>query len=69
MEPPCSLGLGLEFWKDVKESCQATIRTMQTTSPEKQAVSVYQQCYEQFKALYPALKPSFASMGFGSQAS
>ncbi len=61
-------GVGIGVWKDVKESCQAAIRTLQTTIPEEQAVGVYQQSYEQYKALYPALKPTFNSIGLSSQA-
>lgn len=58
-------GVGIGIWEDVNESCKATIKILETTSPNQRAVKIYQQSFEQFEALYPALKPSFDSIGSG----
>jgi len=53
-------GVGAGIWKNVEESCQATIRILQSTQPRIEAVKIYQESYPQYQALYPALKPTFA---------
>jgi xylulokinase len=54
-------GVGAAVWKDVLECCQATVKTLQSTQPGKEAVKIYQECYTQYQALYPALKPTFTA--------
>jgi len=58
-------GVGVGIWRDVKESCQATIKTLQSTQPQITAVKIYQESYIQYQALYPALKPTFNAVGTG----
>jgi len=55
-------GVGAGVWKTVEESCAATIKTMEKTVPNKDAVNVYEQYYRQYTALYPALKPTFDNL-------
>jgi xylulokinase len=56
-------GVGAGWWRDVPEACQATIRITGQTSPDPGQVSVYQDLYRTFRALYPALKPTFHAIG------
>jgi xylulokinase len=57
------LGLvGTGEYGSVPEACRATIREVQSTSPQADKVAVYKRGHEVFKALYPALKPLYASM-------
>jgi len=55
-------GVGAGAWKSVEESCAATIRTLQSTNPRPDAVKTYASYYQQYTALYPALKPSFNTL-------
>jgi xylulokinase len=55
-------GVGAGVWKTVEESCNATIKTMEKTVPNKKTVDVYEEYYRQYTALYPALKPSFNNL-------
>jgi xylulokinase len=52
-------GVGVDSWGSVEESCQATIRILQSTQPRMEEVQIYQEAYAQYQALYPALKPTF----------
>jgi len=52
-------GVGCGVWKTVEESCNATIKTLESTVPNPGAVAAYDQVYQQYIALYPALKPTF----------
>jgi xylulokinase len=52
-------GVGCGVWKTVEESCAATIKTLESTTPNQGTVAVYEAYYQQYTALYPALKPSF----------
>jgi xylulokinase len=56
-------GVGAGEWATVEESCQAVIRTSQSTRPNSQAVEVYEKIYPLYKDLYYALKPTFDSVG------
>jgi xylulokinase len=52
-------GVGAGHWKSVQESCQIAIQTVESTQPHSAAVRVYAELYPLYKALYPALKPTF----------
>jgi xylulokinase len=52
-------GVGTGIWKSVEEACAATIKTLGRTVPDPRAVAAYEPYYRQYRALYPALKPSF----------
>jgi len=55
-------GVGVNHWKSVKESCDATIKTLENTTPQSGAVKTYEEFYGKYTALYPALKPTFDSL-------
>jgi xylulokinase len=52
-------GVGANAWNSVPEACAATVKTLEQTSPQANAVQAYQSYYQQYRALYPALKPTF----------
>ncbi len=52
-------GVGAGHWTTVQESCQAAIRTVESTQPQPAAVRKYAELYPLYKGLYPALKPTF----------
>ena len=52
-------GVGAGHWKSVQESCQIAIHTVESTQPHFAAVRMYAELYPLYKALYPALKPTF----------
>ena len=55
-------GVGVHAWDDVLQSCQATIRTMEKTQPQPETVRLYDQSYEIYRSLYPALKPFYEAV-------
>jgi xylulokinase len=55
-------GVGAGAWKSVAESCNATVRTLASTSPNPVQVSIYDEYYQQYTALYPALKTNFGNI-------
>jgi xylulokinase len=55
-------GVGVGTWKSVPEACQATIRTVERTAPNAQAAALYEKLYQEYRALYPALSPSFNAL-------
>jgi xylulokinase len=57
-------GVGAGAWPNVVAACNATIQITGSTAPDSTA-SDYQKLYPQYRALYPALKPSFDALGAG----
>ena len=55
-------GVGANAWSSVAESCQATVKTVEQTGPRLDTVARYESAYGQYRALYPALKPSFQAL-------
>ncbi len=55
-------GVGAGAWQDIFTACKETIKITGHTSPDPKQVEVYQNSYQIYKALYPALKNSFAQM-------
>ncbi len=55
-------GVGAGNWGDVPSACQAAIKITGTTVPDEREHEIYQQAYPIYKALYPALRPSFRMM-------
>jgi xylulokinase len=53
-------GVGGKFWESVEEACDATVRVEQRVRPEPADVKLLKLQYENFRCLYPALKPLFA---------
>ncbi len=52
-------GVAAGAWSSVPEACAATVKTLSCTAPQPQAVAAYEGFYAQYRALYPALKPTF----------
>jgi xylulokinase len=60
-------GVGYGAWPDVQAACAQTIKIVGRVSPEDKHVKLYEQMYEQYRALYPALKTTFnnlSTLGF-----
>jgi xylulokinase len=55
-------GVGAGLWPDVEAACAATIRITGSTAPDTRHASIYARMYEQYQALYPALKPTFDAL-------
>lgn len=55
-------GVGAGAWPDVPSACAATIRITGQTLPDPSQIEAYRKAYPQYRALYPALKPSFAAL-------
>lgn len=55
-------GVGAGFWKDVFEACDATVKVLDKTEPHSEHISLYNQIYREYQALYPALKPTFNAL-------
>jgi xylulokinase len=55
-------GVGAGVWADVPSACAATIQITGTTRPSPQRAESYRMAYPIYRALYPALKPSFDRM-------
>ncbi len=55
-------GVGAGVWSDVDEACSATITVTGDTKPIAENVDRYQPYYEQYRALYPTLTPTFHAL-------
>lgn len=56
-------GVGAKWWNSVEQACDAVVKVQKRVSPEASAVDVMRRQYENYRMLYPALKPLFAHMG------
>lgn len=56
-------GVGAGVYKTVEEACEAVVKITGTTSVNQQTSSTYQQYYDVYRALYPALKDQFGAIG------
>lgn len=52
-------GVGAGAWPDVDAATRRTIHVTGSTSPDPAAVTTYDRAYHSYRALYPALKPTF----------
>ncbi|MBW3625060.1 MAG: xylulokinase [Armatimonadetes bacterium] len=52
-------GVGAGVWPSVQEACRATIKVEQQTAPHADHVPIYNDFYEVYRGLYPALKSLF----------
>jgi xylulokinase len=50
-------GVASGVYASVAQACDATVRVIEQTLPQPAEARVYAELYEQFRALYPALKP------------
>jgi xylulokinase len=59
-------GVGTGSWDTVQDACQATVRTLAPTQPIPSNVRAYKAFYQEYRALYPALKDSFKALSLKS---
>jgi xylulokinase len=59
-------GVGAKFWASVDEACDAVVKVQQRVEPNLSAVKALAIQYENFRRLYPALKPLFGEMNRGA---
>ncbi|HWP44639.1 MAG TPA: xylulokinase [Blastocatellia bacterium] len=52
-------GVGCRVWPDVETACASTIKISGQVAPNPEHGETYTGMYEQYRALYPALKPTF----------
>lgn len=52
-------GVGSGVYPSVEASADAIVRIVSSTEPDDKVVAQYEQYYQVFQSLYPALKPSF----------
>jgi len=52
-------GVGFGAWLDVETACSSLIRIDKRVSPDQKRAALYERMHDQYKELYPALKPSF----------
>ena len=50
-------GVASGIYSSVQQACEATIRIVERTLPQSDKLVAYARAHEQFRALYPALKP------------
>lgn len=55
-------GVGAGVWPDGETACGETVRVTGSTTPNPDAVAVYEKAYGVYRGLYPALKGSFESL-------
>jgi xylulokinase len=56
-------GAGDGNWNTVEEGCREAIQVVERTQPQPGTAAAYQDLYPQYRALYPALKPTFEALG------
>jgi xylulokinase len=54
--------VGAGWWKSVEEACDAVVEVQQRVKPDPNASAAMKKQYENYRMLYPALKPLFARM-------
>lgn len=52
-------GVGCGAWPDVDTACSNLIRIVEQVAPDQKRLALYGLMHEQYKELYPALRPSF----------
>ena len=52
-------GVGTGVWKSVPEACDATIKTLDETKPDRKSVRLYDALYPEYGRLYRSLKDDF----------
>lgn len=56
-------GVGAGLWADVETACAASVRVTGRTEPDPEAAAAYDAAFARYRALYPALKPTFDAHG------
>jgi xylulokinase len=52
-------GVGAGVWPSVQEACRSTIRVVNETRPDAAQKAAYDDFYDVYRALYPALKAAY----------
>lgn len=52
-------GVSGDAWPDVETACAETIKIIGRVPPDEASRRIYEEMYEQYKKLYPALRPTF----------
>ena len=55
-------GVGAGVWPNVDTACAETISTRDPVNPNKESSATYASLYEQYRNLYPTLKPTFHAL-------
>jgi xylulokinase len=55
-------GVGLRAWQDVDAACEQAVQVTGRVSPVASQVSRYDQVYQNYTELYPALRPIFTAL-------
>jgi xylulokinase len=55
-------GVGAGIYPSVRQACNATIRVVSSTSPNRKNSKAYARLYKVYRSLYPALKTKFARL-------
>jgi xylulokinase len=55
-------GVGAKFWGSVEEACDAVVSVQTRVSPDARSTTVIKKQYENYRRLYPALKPIFSRL-------
>jgi len=54
--------VGAGVWSNVDTACEQTISIRDHVAPNKESVAIYESLYEQYRNLYPTLKPIFHAL-------
>jgi len=55
-------GVAAGVWPNVDAACAQTISTRDHVTPNKEATEIYKSLYDEYRKLYPTLKPVFHSL-------
>jgi xylulokinase len=55
-------GVGAGLWTSVEAACDASIRVTGRTEPDAETARAYDAAFAHYRALYPALRPTFAAL-------
>ncbi|HTU32726.1 MAG TPA: xylulokinase [Candidatus Acidoferrum sp.] len=53
-------GVGVSVWPSVEQACEVTVKVAEVVEPDPAHMALMNRRYEQYRALYPALKQTFA---------
>ncbi|NND70281.1 MAG: xylulokinase, partial [Rhodothermales bacterium] len=52
-------GVGVEVWDHTAEACSKTVKQSEAVQPNPSYAARYDETYERFRSLYPALRPLY----------
>ena len=62
-------GVGHKVWPDLDAACEETIKVTDHVSPDSKRVEQYRLVHQQYRKLYPVLKPAFHALAAIDEAS